>query len=107
MLGELFVDWLITGGKRPECAQLSLFLSMAAFGLLLFVALLLRNGSSPVAAWPDGSYYGLMLATFSAIPGLPVGAVHSVRYRTDRPLSAACVVVSCAGLLVSFWLFTR
>jgi len=107
MLDDLVTDWLINGGKKPERARLLLFLGMATFGLLLIVILLLQNGRSSIAAWPGGSYYGLMLGTFTAIPGLPAGAVHFVRYRAERPLSLACVVVSCAGLLVSFWLFAR
>ena len=107
MLDDLFAQWLIGGAQKPERTQLVLFLGMAMFGFLLTAVLLLQNGSSSLAVWPEGSYYGLMLATFSAIPGLPVGAVHFVRYQSQRRLSAACMVTSCTALLMSFWLFSR
>jgi peptidoglycan/LPS O-acetylase OafA/YrhL len=107
MLGDLVADWLINGGKKPERERLLLFLGVAIFGLVLIVILLLQNRQAPIAAWPDGSYYGLLFGTFTAIPGLPAGAVHFVRYKAERPLSLACAVVSCASLLVSFWLFSQ
>jgi len=107
LLDDLFAYWLIGRAQKPERAQLLFSLGMAFFGFLLTVMLLLQNGSSSLAVWPEGSYYGLMLATFTAIPGLPLGAVHFVRYKAARRLSAACAVTSCAVLLVSFWLFSR
>jgi hypothetical protein len=84
LLFELLVDSLIGGAKSPERAQLLWFLGTAVFGLLLSVMLLLQNLPAPLANWSDGSYYGFMFGTLSAMPGLPVGAVHFARYRGER-----------------------
>lgn len=107
MLGDLFAQWLIGGAQKPEGAQLLLFLGMAIFGFLLTFLLLLQNGASRLSVWPEASYYGLMWATLTAVPGLPIGAVHFVRYKGERRLSAACVVTSSAALLFAFWIFRR
>jgi hypothetical protein len=107
LLIDLFAEWLMAGGRRPERAQLLFFFGTTIFGLLLSVILLIQNGSARIAIWPEGSYYGLMFATLTAIPGLPVGAVHFVRYKAERRLSATCAVTSCGTLLMSFWLFSR
>ena len=91
------------GAPKPERAQLLFFAHLGS----LFAPLAAPKRLVKVAAWPEGSYYGLMLATFTAIPGLPIGTVHFVRYESQRRLSAACAFTSCAALLISFWLFSR
>jgi hypothetical protein len=107
LLGDLFGEWLVAGAQRSERGQLLFYLAMAIFALLLDVILLLQNGSSRLALWPEGSFYGLMFSTLVAIPGVPVGAAYFIRHKIDRPLSAACVLTSCGALVVSFWFLSR
>ena len=107
MLSELFVEWLIGGTRRPQRAELLLFLGLAVFGSLLSLVQVFQNRSAKLGLWPEYSFYGMMFGVLVATPALPIGVVHFIRYRTDRTISAACALISAAVLAGLFWVLNR